>query len=689
MNGPDPATPSRKLLYRLVILSSALAGLAAVAEDTIDEIHVTATRRSVSVSEVPSALTVIGADSVRAHKLVTDALSAEAGVYLQQTTPGQGAVIIRGLKGSAILHLVDGIRLNNAIFRSAPTQYFALVPPGAVERIEVLRGSPASLYGSDAIGGVVQVVTRIPKFESTELAVRGDAFVAFDTAELGQTYRGTLDVGTESFSSSLSAGYLKTGDRRTGSGDRIGPSGYTAKSARFLFSATPDEQRSWLLDLHYLEQPDTPRVDELVPGFGQTDPSSSEFSFKPNKRIFARGGFAHDDGWLALDWRFDLAWQRIVDDRLSRNYLANERRHESNRSDLIAAQLNGARQTSTGSWIVGAEIYYDRVHSSRTEEDISTGQFQTLTSRFPDQSTVNQAAVFANASHRLSERHLLTAGARITRVAVELPGTGVRPDTSVDTNDLSGDLGWIFDVLESWQLIANVGRGIRAPNVFDLGTLGERPGNRFNIPNPDLTSERVINIDLGVRRHSDHFQFELALYWLDYENKITSVLTGDVTADGRDVVQSINAANVSIRGAEAGATLQLTDHWSTHAVLNYTWGEQELSGSNSEPADRIPPLSGMVTVNYDSGRQFGIDAWLQFAGEQDRLSARDVRDTRIDPLGTRGWGMLGARAHWDYGDEWSLSVAVNNLLDKQYRSHGSGIDAAGRDVSVSVRRRWH
>jgi outer membrane receptor protein involved in Fe transport len=329
------------------------------------------------------------------------------------------------------------------------------------------------------------------------------------------------------------------------------------------------------------------------------------------------------------------------------------------------------------------------VHSSRTEEDISTGQFQTLTSRFPDQSTVNQAAVFANVSHRLSERHLLTAGARFTRVTVELPGTGASPDTIVDTNDLSGDLGWIFDVLDSWQLIANVGRGIRAPNVFDLGTLGERPGNRFNIPNPDLTSERVINIDLGVRRHSDHLQFELALYWLDYENKITSVLTGDVTADGRDVVQSVNAENVSIRGAEAGATLQLTEHWSTHAVLNYTWGEQALSGSNSEPADRIPPLSGIVTINYDSGRHFGFDAWLQFADEQDRLSARDVRDTRIDPLGTSGWGMLGARARWDYGGEWSWSVAVNNLLDKQYRSHGSGIDAAGRNVSVSVRRRWH
>ncbi len=201
LSGPYPATKYCNPVRRLLLILLASACLPAVAEDAIDEIQVTATRRPVRVNEVPSALTSIQANSVQANKLVTDALSAEPGVFLQQTTPGQGAVIIRGLKGSAILHLVDGVRLNNAIFRSAPTQYFALVPPGAVERIEVVRGSPTSLYGSDAVGGVVQLVTRVPGFDTSETDFRGDAYVAFDTAELGQTYRGTLDFGNKNYSS--------------------------------------------------------------------------------------------------------------------------------------------------------------------------------------------------------------------------------------------------------------------------------------------------------------------------------------------------------------------------------------------------------------------------------------------------------------------------------------------------------
>jgi outer membrane cobalamin receptor len=137
-------------LARISKALPALLGILACAEshagqERLDEILVTATRRTVSIAEVSSGLTLIDGASAREQKLVTDALDVEVGAFLQQTTPGQGAAIIRGLKGSSILHLVDGMRLNNAIFRSAPTQYLALVPTSAVERIEVLRGTPASL----------------------------------------------------------------------------------------------------------------------------------------------------------------------------------------------------------------------------------------------------------------------------------------------------------------------------------------------------------------------------------------------------------------------------------------------------------------------------------------------------------------------------------------------------------------
>jgi len=268
-----------------------------------------------------------------------------------------------------------------------------------------------------------------------------------------------------------------------------------------------------------------------------------------------------------------------------------------------------------------------------------------------------------------------------------MPQTAVSPAAYVSVTDASGDIGWIFNVTDAWQLVANAGFGFRAPNVFDLGTLGNRPGNRFNIPNADLDSERIVQFDAGVRHRIAGSQVELMVYALNYDDRITSVLTGAVTPEGRDIVQSVNAADSIIYGVEAGADFEVTGCVIASAVLNYTWGEQRVVGSPTEPADRIPPLSGRLNIACDPGGDFRIDGWLRFAGEQDRLSARDVRDVRIDPEGTSGWALLGARASWVYRD-WQFTLGLDNLLDKRYRAHGSGLDAPGRNLSVSVRRIW-
>lgn len=670
------------------MLGVLLLAEASAEQAEIDEVLVTATRRSISAAEISSALSLVDGALARTPKLVTDALDANVGVFLQQTTPGQGAAIVRGLKGSAVLHLVDGIRLNNAIFRSAPTQYFALVPTTAVERIEVLRGTPASLYGSDAVGGVVQLVSRVPKFDGPETQFGGEAYAAFDSAELGRILRGTLDTGNQSLSTSISAEFMDTDDRRTGSGKRIGPSGYESKAARWVLSGTPVEGRSWLVDVHYMEQPETPRIDELVPGFGQTEPSSSEFLFAPNRRVFLHGRYGHEAGWLGLDWNFDLAWQRIDDDRITRDFGATERQREANRSDLFGFVANASQVHENGSWVAGVDAYLDEVSSNRSEEDLVSGQVSELTPRFPDGSEVQRIAAFANGEVFVSARHMMSGGLRVSHEDVSLRQTAISPAASVNVTDASGDIGWIFNATDAWQVVANAGFGFRAPNVFDLGTLGNRPGNRFNIPNPDLDSERVIQFDAGLRYRTGAARFEIMIYALDYEDRITSVSTGEVTPEGRDVVQSVNAAESAIRGVEAGADVAIAEAIDLSAVLNYTWGEQSAAGTDTEPADRIPPLTGRISVAWQATNDLVIDGWLRFADRQDRLSERDTRDVRIDPGGTSGWAILGLSASWDYRDVWQFTLGVDNILDKRYRMHGSGLDAPGQNATVSIRRIW-
>jgi len=660
----------------------------AQAADAIDEVQVTATRRPVASSKVSAALTLIPAEKIRFVKLTTDALATEVGVFLQQTTPGQGAAIIRGLKGSEVLHIVDGMRLNNAIFRNAPTQYLALISPATVERIEIIRGSPTSLYGSDAVGGVLQVITRTPSFDTPAMSWRGDFSLGFDTAERGQFIRASLDAGTNRVAGLVSIDYLEAGNRRIGGGERIGPSGYESQGVRAALSITPDIHSSWLFDFQSVRQPETPRVDELVAGFGQSEPSSAEFSFEPNARDFMHIRHTRDDGMLAANWTVDVAWQRITDDRRTRNIASPIRRTESNESDLFGIAMTANRDTGKRSWVAGAEYYHDIVSSRRFEENLTTGNINRVQARFPDGSTVDQASIFANLSQEMAARHNLSGGIRYSWVDINLAETERSASTSLKLDDISADMGWRFEVTDETQLVANLSYGFRAPNVFDLGTLGERPGNRFNIPNSTLKSERVTMVEAGIKHHGKRLSVEWVAWYLDYNDRLTSVLTGVVTADGRDVVQTQNLANARIWGFEAAVHYVLDERITLELILNQTLGEQQERGGNKVPADRIPPFNGRLGVDMQIGNSASVDAYIEFAASQDRLSPRDVRDVRINPLGTADWVTLNLVASTQPALNWSLNFGIENAADKQYRLHGSGIDAPGRNFFLNVRYSW-
>jgi len=277
---------------------------------------------------------------------------------------------------------------------------------------------------------------------------------------------------------------------------------------------------------------------------------------------------------------------------------------------------------------------------------------------------------------------------RFSSVNVDLPSSGTIAATTVDQSDVSADVGWVFDVADSTQLTANLGYGFRAPNVFDLGTLGERPGNRFNVPNSNLQSERITQFDIGIRRRAEFWDFDIVLFALHYQDRIASVLTGDITPDGRDVTQSQNVSSADIRGIEVSAHWVISPDLSADLVVNYVRGEQADTGGDTVSADRIPPLNGRLALRYDWTADIGFETYLMFAGEQDRLSPRDVRDVRINPDGTSGWITANVSADWRIADMAVVSFGLENLADKRYRVHGSGIDAVGRSVFLSLQTTW-
>jgi outer membrane receptor protein involved in Fe transport len=232
-------------------------------------------------------------------------------------------------------------------------------------------------------------------------------------------------------------------------------------------------------------------------------------------------------------------------------------------------------------------------------------------------------------------------------------------------------------------VVANLGRGFRAPNVFDLGTFGDRPGNRFNLPNPDLVSETVTTLDAGVKLDRPSLQGELVGYVSRYSDKVTSVLTGEVTPSGRLVVQNRNASRLDLVGIEAGLRGRVLADVEWYASATWTRGDETVAGVET-PADRIPPIFGAAGLLWDATPAVTLEAYLEYAGAQDRYSPRDQVDPRIEPGGTPGWVTWNARGAWQASDALSLALRLTNLGDRRYREFGSGLDAPGFDCLVSL-----
>lgn len=665
---------------------ASLAAVAPMADDELDEIQVTATRIPRAAFDVSPSVTVLVDEELKriSPLTVVDHMRGEPGTYVQQTTPGQGIVIVRGLKGSEVLHIVDGFRLNNTIFRNAPNQYLALLNPWNIERIEVVKGPMGALHGGDAMGGVVHFSTRSPNFDGESRSSRVQLGSQFETVNDSRAVHAEGELGNRHWLVHVGGAWQDVGELRVGEGDELPYTAFGFRAANMRLHFVPVRGHELQLQAQWSEQPETPRHDALVPGFGQVTPDSAEHLFNPQQRSFAQLRYSsalHSAGADKVEVQF--GYQQIVDDRTTRDFGTTVRDREHNSSNLwgSSAQLSKAIG-ATHSLVYGIEVYRDEVRSIGQRIDLATGTEMDRPSRFPDGSSQRWIAAYAQDTWRLTPEFDLTAAARYTAYETTLASTEAADSVQTRPSDWSWNLGALFRASEVLHLAANVGRGFRPPNIFDLGTLGPRQ-NRFNIPNPDLDPESVFTADVGFKLRGVRWESELFAFVSDYRDKITQVLTGDVDPAGRLIVQSQNATDLELRGIEAATAFRPNERMRIRATATWTKGDEKLAGERY-PADRIPPAFGLFDIRYALQPGWDVALRVDWAASQRRLSPRDLVDPRINPAGSASWTSLSLRMRWQATARWTMALDFDNLLDHRYREHGSGFDAPGRGLTLRL-----
>jgi len=243
-----------------------------------EEISVTAARIEKEVFHTHNAVTVAHEDEIerRTPRTTPEILREEAGIFVQKTTHGHGAPIIRGLMGYNVLVLIDGIRLNNSTFRYGPNQYVSTVDPEDVERIEVVRGPGSVLYGSDAQGGVINIITKSPKNLQETFSTSLVCASKYSSADEQAMGRLELKGGHQRLGFSMGATYKNVGDLRAGGHVGVqSPTGWKEIDGDLNIWYEPSENQTLRWVYQAVRQEDVPRYDQYPGGRYATGKESS------------------------------------------------------------------------------------------------------------------------------------------------------------------------------------------------------------------------------------------------------------------------------------------------------------------------------------------------------------------------------------------------------------------------------
>ena len=646
-------------------------------------VTVTAQRTERLTFDVPESITSVSRVQIeqQAPRSTPEALMNETGVWIQKTNHGGGSPIIRGLVGNQVLLLVDGIRLNNATYRYGPNQYLSTIDPGLIERIEATRGSGSVLYGSDALGGVVQIISKTPSFSSTGFHVGGKATGKWMSGDMEKSARAEVDLANKQiaflggFSARNFGDIVAGGDLGT-----LTPTGYYERSGDAKFLVRTGASGLFSAAFQHLTQHNVPRYDQVTQG------GYSLYNFDPQVRqlSYLRWEHATESPWLQ-SFKVTSSLNRSIEGIISQKNNSSDSKKqldEVNTIGMIAEVISNPKP----SWHAqsGVEYYFDKVNSEAFVLNSITNEETSQRGSYADGSTSSNLALFTNHQFDL-HKFQVSAGTRFNRVTVSVIDN-VFGNQKINPYALVGNVGVMYKLHHKLHAIGSINTGFRAPNIDDMSKFGTLEANVFEIPSTQLSPERSFSIESGFKFSSQKLSWTVTAYQtklFDLIDRVGTTYNGSDTFEGRKVYQKQNVGEAIVRGVEADLEATIFQSLSVFGNLTYTHGENV---TKQEPMRRIPPLFGRTGFRYSHSSGVWIKGEWAMAGAQDRLAAGDKSDVRIklrmvdDAM--PAWDIVNVYAGYSH-NYFSVQVYGQNLLNKAYRVYASGVDGFGRTLGVS------
>jgi hemoglobin/transferrin/lactoferrin receptor protein len=681
---------------------------------------------------------LIGQDEIRSTNSQTtaDALAQHAEVYVQKSQMGGGSPVLRGLEANRILLVVDGVRMNNAIFRGGNLQNVISIDPFIINKTEVILGSGSVIYGSDAMGGVMSFYTKTPELSYKDsLHLKIDNVLRYASANGERTGHTDVNLGFNKWASLTSFSYSSFDDLRMGKNgpeeylrneyvetinnqDTIiqnrnpkiqKPTAYDQWNFMQRFRYEPSEKYTYNLGLMYSTTSSYPRYDRLL-RYRNNTLRSALWEYGPQQwflgylqlTVNSSSSNLHDK------MQVSVAYQNFNESRSDRDYQSIFKNIREEAVDAFSASIDLEKTVSNKTQLFyGVEYIFNKVHSSGTEKNIVENETVSAISRYPNGADWQSAAVYSHIKYKPNTKFVFQSGLRYNYIRLSadfsenneylnLPYS----QTKINSGAITGTAGfnWKPSNLLQWSL--NFTSAFRAPNIDDIGKVFDSEPGSVVVPNNNLKPEYAYGGELGLDVNIQNvFKLRTSLYYTYLNNALVRrdyQLNGQsqILYDGElSNVQAIqNAAKAWIYGFETTVEVNFTEDFLMRSQYNFINGTEEDDSGVEVPVRHAPPAFGNTHLIWDYNG-FKVDAFLEYNGElsNNQLTPSEIAKDYIYAKDENGnpympsWYTLNTRLQYQLNTNTMLTFSVENITDQRYKTYSSGIASPGRNFIIAAR----
>lgn len=704
----------------------------------LDEIVLSANRTAESKMDVPYQMEIIKQKDIEFSNPATsgDLLQNTGQVFLQRSQSGGGSPSMRGFEANKVLLVIDGVRMNNAIYRGGHLQDVMTIDPNMLDRTEVVFGPSSTMYGSDALGGVMHFYTKNAQFSSDDkMLVKTNAMVRYASAVQEKTGHLDFNLGWKKIASLTNITFSEFGDVMSGSTKLAGysntwdrkyfqeringrdtmsinsnhnlqtGSNYTQMDIMQRFNLKSGNHTTHNLNFQYSSSSYLPRYDRMNGDYSGGKFRWAENGYGPQKRLLGAYTLNFDKKTIITDnLKVILAYQKIDQDRFTRRWQKTARISQREDVVVLSANIDANKVIKEKHELrYGLEFTANDVKSKADSTNIMSGSEGKAQTRYPDGgSKMSSFALYVSHAWEVNKNFVISDGVRFTNTSL----TANFADTTFfkfpfktakqNSQAVTGSLGftWKSDNDYKVSLLANT--GFRSPNVDDITKVFESPAGFVIVPNPNLKPEYSYNFELGISKVvQGKYKFDITGYYTSLTNVL---VVRDFKFNGSDSVmyQGVkskvqamqNGDNAYILGLNGGVTLDFNEHISFKSVLNYSYGRVTDTKIDSViPLDHIAPLFGQTSIIYKAKNIDG-EFFVRYNGKK---TLADYSPSGEDNLkyatanGMPAWFTLNIRLGFNITKALRLNAACENLTNNRYRTFASGINAPGRNVIISLR----